>query len=388
MRLNREQKEEIKKKYNVDRIWSFSQLSTFENCPWEYKMKYVDHKRVNNDNVYTVFGTFCHDTIQDYYAGKIKKSDLIKKWEAYLKEWDNDPYAYQFATAKIRSGYIDNLTHYFANTDELVPNSKSTNEKPVLIKLNRNGKKYVFVGYIDTIFKDGEELTLLDYKTSSKSGFSGAKLAKKSMQLQLYAIGEHQRTGIPYENINCKFDMMKYVTVHYRQENGKWNTSVQDRSQWVQKMEKKLRTKLRKYGYSDEEQEDIFSKAVELNTLEFPEIPKEIAEQFYITNYLINLDISEGACVKLADQVMDLCDKILEFESMDEMDMTSYLEVNYPYNPNDYYEKNLCAYHTSKEFKETELEQDNSILNESDEISSLEDFMSDTSVDELEKVFI
>lgn len=388
MRLNNSQKEKIKKDYGVDRIWSFSQLSTFENCPWEYKMKYVDKKRVDNSNVYTDFGTFCHDTVQDFYEKKVSKKDLPKLWANHVEEWENDPFAHQFTTAKVRAGYLENLKHYFSYTDDLVGNHKIANEKPVLVNLERNGKKYIFVGYIDTIFKDENGLNLLDYKTSSKSSFSGAKLAEKSMQLQLYAIGEHQRTNMPYEEISCKFDMMKYCTVHFKQENGKWNTSNQERSQWVLKMEKKLKTKLKKAGFTEGQQDALFNKAVELNSLNFEGMPKDIAEQFYITNYLIDLDISEEACDKLSEKVMNLCDKILEFEALDEIDMENYLELNHPYNPNDYYEKNLCAYHTSQEFKDQEIDMDNSVLGGDNEVDSeLSEFFSSQD-DDLENIFV
>ncbi len=88
---------------------------------------------------------------------------------------------------------------------------------------------YVFVGYIDTEYIDKEgNVVLVDYKSSSKSSFSKSKLPEKSMQLMLYSIGIHQQENIPYEKIKARFDMMKYVTVHYKQENGKWNTSVQE----------------------------------------------------------------------------------------------------------------------------------------------------------------
>ena len=349
MRLNRDQLNALKKKYQVDRIWSFSRVSTFLQCAWEYKMKYIDKIRVPSDNVYTDFGTISHDLIQGLYEHKYDEKEMYEKWKDFVKKWEEDPLSNQFDTEKIRSGYLNNMDCYFKNPRAV--NEKIINEKPVLSILQGKERQYVFVGYIDSEYTNNDNiLTLVDYKTSSKSGFSPKGLKKKSMQLLLYAIGEHQQKGISYDNIQCRFNMMKYCVVHFQQENGRWKTSVQERSQWVYKMNNKLKTKLPKIGINPIEVDELIIQASQDNNMNC--MPKEIQEQFYISNYYIELDVSEKTCRELEKKLTGYCDDIMAFEKLD--DQETELEINHPYNPNDYYCKKLCAYHTSREFKEQE----------------------------------
>ncbi len=163
------------------------------------------------------------------------------------------------------------------------------------------------------------------------------------MQLMLYSIGIHQQENIPYEKIKARFDMMKYVTVHYRQENGKWNTSVQERSIWVLKMQKKLETKLKKLGIDKEEARKLIQIASLANNMD--NLPKEVQDQFYVTNYYIELDINEKDCNALLEKIEKQCDEIIELEQLSPDAQDSFADVNHHYNPDDYYDKKLCAYH-------------------------------------------
>ena len=63
----------------------------------------------------------------------------------------------------------------------------------------------------------------------------------------------------------------------------------------------------------------------------------------------------------MAAKVAEDCQQILDFEALDNDDQISWLEVNHPYNPDDYFETHLCSYHTSDIFKQKEgnLMQDN-----------------------------
>ncbi len=372
MRLNWKQKEALKKKYDVDRIWSFSMINSFHNCPWEYKMKYIDHEKVNTDNVYTIFGTECHDTIQGYYEGKLTYDDMKKEWESFVDKWAADPASYHFDNDKIKAGYLNNISHYFEHTD-VIKDADVKNELPVLIVLtDDNDKRFVFVGYVDSRFKtkDGKRI-LVDYKSSSKSGFSKSKLPEKSMQLMLYAMGFHQQNNLDYDDIECKFDMMKYCTVHFLQENGKWKTSIQERSKWVEKMEKKLQTKLKKLGYDTVDSTLMIQEAIVQNNLE--NMPQKIKEEFYITNYFININVNTNSVNEVASQVIDRCHEILDFENIE--DLESYLEIHYPYDPDNYYCNKLCAYHSTNKFKE-----ENAILGELEPEQDLDALLGDNNL--------
>lgn len=372
MRLNHKQLDNLKKKYGVDRIWSFSRVNSFHNCPAEYQKHYLEHLELDSGNVYTEFGTFSHDTIQSLVRGEIKYDEMYPKWQAEVGNWEVDPTSYQFDNDKIKTGYIANLNHYFKHT-QVPAGSQFETEKPVLATIGDNNK-YVFVGYVDTQYVDEDgNLVLIDYKTSSRSSFSTAKLPEKSLQLMLYAIGKHQHSHLPYSKIRCMFDMMKYVTVHYQQENGKWNTSVQERSKWVAKMEKKLATKLKKQGYNQDKADESIQVAIMANNLD--NLPEEVQDQFKLENYVIELEITEENCQRVAKTIERKCDEIMEFEALSKEDQDTWIEVNHPYNPNDYYDKKLCSWHTSTLFKEQEQTLDDILQPETSTSADEDNFM-------------
>lgn len=355
-RLSREQLNELKKKYNVDRIWSFSRVNAAQSCFWDYWARYVKHLDIDGSSIYTEWGTNSHDLVQEFVAGDIDAEEAPVKWKEYIDKWEQDPNAFQFDTKQIERGYLNNLKHYFSHLTT-IKGTNIQNEKPVLARIGDN-KQFVFVGYIDTQYIDEEGNTvLIDYKTSSKSSFSKAKLPEKSRQLMLYAIGKHQYNHIPYDKIKCRFDMMKYLTVHYRQENGKWNTSIQERAKWVAKMEKKLTTKLKKLDFDPAKIEELIQIAIASNSLEC--MPKEIQDQFFTSNYYIEIPINEELCNKVAQDIAADCTDIVDFEKMSSADQEAFLELNFSYDPNNYYDKKLCAYHRSQYFKDREATLDN-----------------------------
>ena len=66
--------EEIKKKYNTDRIWSWSRFNSYHNSPYEYYLKYI--KKVPEDRqdcIYTVTGGMAHEIMENLYL-KDRKS--------------------------------------------------------------------------------------------------------------------------------------------------------------------------------------------------------------------------------------------------------------------------------------------------------------------------
>ncbi len=360
LRLNKEQRKALEKKYGVDRIWSFSRLQTFHNCIQEYVHLYLRHDVPRTDNVYTIFGSEVHDITEGLTKKEFDLTSAKSLWDNFVKRWENDPDGLRFDTEKIKQGYIGNLSHYFTHTN-IPEGSKFHTELPVMTKVGGTKEKphYVFVGYIDTEYIDKEgNVVLVDYKSSSKSSFSKSKLPEKSMQLMLYSIGIHQQENVPYEKIKARFDMMKYVTVHYKQENGKWNTSVQERSIWVLKMQKKLETKLKKLGIDKEKARKLIQIASLANNMD--NLPKEVQDQFYITNYYIELDINEKDCNALLRKIEKQCDEITELEQLSPDAQDSFADVNHHYNPDDYYDKKLCAYHTSAKF----LEQEKTLIGE------------------------
>ena len=102
-RLSYEEIENIKKKYDVDRLWSWSRMNTYMTSKFEYLLKYIlKSKEDRCDSCYTTLGTICHDTLEKFYEGKIKYEDMIDNYNSTGKygikcfyKTDNEPNFYE-----------------------------------------------------------------------------------------------------------------------------------------------------------------------------------------------------------------------------------------------------------------------------------------------------
>jgi len=247
-RLTKDQLELIKEKMGVENLWSFSKIDTYNTCSWLYMLKYVQKIRVKGDSCYTHFGTISHDIIQGFYDKEHEYADMLDIFNKKVTEWriKDDP-KLRFPSENVEEGYIKNLQHYFAKVQTMP--MKVINERAVLAVF-KGLEKYVFQGYIDSeILLEDNKLIILDYKTSTISGFTGEKLLKKARQLMIYAQGiiQHGRmfngkmTKFNVDQIVLRYDMMKYCNVTFVQKNGIEKTTKAERKAWVAHIANQLR---------------------------------------------------------------------------------------------------------------------------------------------------
>lgn len=251
-RLSYEQLNIIKQKLGVKQIWSFSKISTYTQCSWLYLMKYIQKIRVDGNNCYTFWGTVAHDLVQGLYEGEHTYDEMLEKFEDKVLEYNMlDDAKLKFPSDNEYANYLANLRHYFANVKQLP--YKIAIEKPVLAVFEGN-ERYAFQGYIDAEYLDKEtgKYVILDYKTSSLSGFTGKKLLEKARQLMIYATGltmfgrevDGKMRSLSIEDIVVRYDMMKYLNVTYMQKNGTPKTTRAERRLWVGKIATPLRKDL------------------------------------------------------------------------------------------------------------------------------------------------
>lgn len=313
-RLTYDEMNELKDKYNVDTIYSYSRLSTFLETPWEYRVRYLEKNKVDTSNVYTVFGTHVHDSLEAYYNGEKKKEDLLKDFDDFVIDWQLLS-NHKFPSENIEKGYIENIRHYFKTFEPVEANTKT--EVTTKVVVERDGRNYVLVGYIDMMWGkvvDGEpHVYILDFKTSSKGGFSGESLREKAKQLMVYALGVYQqgKGKIKAENIHIGFDMIKYVTKEIMKANGDWGKpALVERRKIVENIENKARALMLKEDHSIPDMDNIIAKCKEDDTIEH--LPDSIREQFRFTNGYIFLDMDEETMQETADWFVDTVHRLQE----------------------------------------------------------------------------
>lgn len=170
-------------------VFSFSNLTAFETCPYSWYLKYVAHEE-GAENVYGEFGSCCHKILEQFVKGELQQDELVS---AYVNEFDE--------TVRSGDGYYSNITSTLFNTGFDYFSYCS------MKNLHLDGCKIVgveyechfkvgnndFIGFIDLLIQDSDgNLIVIDHKSGeypmNKSGTVKAKCKDKleSYKRQLY----------------------------------------------------------------------------------------------------------------------------------------------------------------------------------------------------------
>lgn len=300
-RLTEEELENIRKKYNVSRIWSWSRVSTFMTSPYEYFLHYVLNKKEDRaDSCYVGLGTICHDALDKFYEGEIQYEDMIEYYnDGFLTIIDLAGLKFDRSNEdknkSIGQRYNDNLKCFFTN--HTVYKHKLLIEKPVTIKVGNN----VFVGYIDALFKDDNGcINIIDFKSSSI--YTGKTLEEHSGQLCLYALGLHQQ-GIPLEKLKVCFNFLKYVTVEYTQANNVVKTRNIERHKLGESLSSNCGMWLKKLGYENEV-DDYLKLLIDTNDIKC--LPELVQEKYKTYDCHVFIDLTEDLINKWIDTIKNV----------------------------------------------------------------------------------
>lgn len=343
-RLSYEELEKIKKKYGVDRIWSYSRVSTFVTSPYEYALKYVDGikaKEDRQDSIYTSLGSAAHQCLEDYYTNKIEFDEMLGQFE------DSWTTCYDIAQLKfdrcndeknksIAEKYKQNMLYFFKNH---VPYKyKVLIEMPIIVNIGGN----IFVGYIDGSFKNSDgDITVIDFKSSSI--YKGKTLEEHSKQLKSYVLGIHQTTGLPLSKIHGCFNFLKYVTIEYTQANGKTKTKDVERINLGEALQANLKVWIKKLGYED--QMDEFLKMV-LDDNGIERLPEDLQSKYKIYDCHVFVDTSEEAISEFVEETSTIV-KDIELREQDFKETRSvkcFWDTEESIKAQSYYMANLMAY--------------------------------------------
>ncbi len=206
---------------------SYSQFSLWEQCPYSWKLTYVDKAIPFTDNIYTLFGTSMHEVLQEYikvmYSDSIKAADALllhEELEDRLKKnfmeirqknggeefcTKNDMLEFYNDGLKILDFFKKKRNQYFSKRGyELVGIETSVN-----YDLPNNLK---FRGFIDLIIKDTvrNRIKIIDIKTSTWGWNKYQKADKnKTDQLLLYKQFYSKQHDIPMDRIDVEYFIVK-----------------------------------------------------------------------------------------------------------------------------------------------------------------------------------
>ena len=211
---------------SVNRV-SHSQYSVWSNCPYQWKLKYIDKLAPFSDSIHTMFGTSVHEVLQTYldvmYKKSIKEADQLPldkmllhrmktNYENIMKNnggeefcTENDMKEFFSHGVLIFDFFKKKRANYFSKKYwELVGV-----EIPLQKKLRPNMN---FVGFIDLVMKDTRNgrFKVIDIKTSTKGWNKYVKQDKiKSDQILLYKKFLSETWKIPIDRIDVEFLILK-----------------------------------------------------------------------------------------------------------------------------------------------------------------------------------
>lgn len=340
MRLTNTDIEKLKEKLNVDTLYSWSRVHTFEVSPYEYYLKYIlKAKEDKGNSVYSVIGGYAHDIIEKFYTKQIEYSDMLKNFDDAWLMVDMADLKFDRTDAdknkKIQNKYRKCLQLFFAN--HCIIHNKVDVERFITIKVGDD----VFQGYIDACYKDDDgNYTIIDWKTSTI--YKGDKALAESGQLMLYALGLHQR-GIPLEKIKCGWNFLKYVSVTIERANGSKSIREIERSKLGSELQSSAKLWLNKLGYSENIMEYL-DRLAQTNDIKC--LPKEVQEKFEINDCYVFLEVTKESIDKLVERLTNVLATIKQYEA--EYNKTSNEKIWWDSDENvkeqSYYFANLCGY--------------------------------------------
>lgn len=350
MRLTSEELNEVKNKFGVKELWSFSKFDTYRTSQYEWMLKYIKHLPENNEkqSAYASLGGAVHDTIEKLYDKSIKYEDMIKEFEdIWMTNIDIAELVFDRNDSKkndsIKNKYYADLVHFFTNYKQLP--YKMQNEQFVTIKITND---IVMQGYIDACYKNEDEIfTIVDYKTSTQ--YSGKAIKEHAAQLVLYSEALRQ-LGIPKDKIRCCWNFLKYVNVDCEQVNGKIKTRTIERYEIGSKLQSSVKVWLKKLGYEDQ-MLDYLDTLVQTNDISC--LPKEVQEKYTINDcyvYVDNIwDFYEDLKEEIVATIAEINDKTIKYkEFVDLGDNESaeklFWDDDESLKEQSYYYNNLCGY--------------------------------------------
>ena len=206
---------------------SYSQFSQWDKCPYTWKLNYVDKAETFKGNIYTLFGSAIHETLQAY---------LVCYYERTIKEADNLPLhdilqyrmEHNYKISKEQHGddfdvSLEDMKSFFQDgctiIDEFIKRKSSyfpkKNTELVGIEIGLNHKvtdTINFRGYMDVVIhnKITGRVKIIDIKTSTMGWNKYMKADKnKTNQLLLYKYFMSEEREIPIDKIDVEYLILK-----------------------------------------------------------------------------------------------------------------------------------------------------------------------------------
>ncbi len=209
---------------------SFSQLTTYHQCPKKWAWIYRDKRKVFSSNISTIFGNALHFVIQHYLTVFYNESAVAAD-EIDLEDLFHEAFKREYKEAFIENkrqhfSSVEEMDEYFQDAVKLLYDFKKYRGKyfskrgwhlvgvevPIIIPPHEKYPDIFYLGYLDVVLYHEETNTIkiIDIK-SSKSGWydNYKKDPNKTNQLLSYKKYFSEQYNFPIDNIEVEFFILK-----------------------------------------------------------------------------------------------------------------------------------------------------------------------------------
>ena len=206
---------------------SYSQFSMWTQCPYKWKLNYIDEVGEFSDNIHTLFGTSMHEVLQTYlttmYTDTIKAADSLDLNNMLLTQMKEN-----FVNTLKKNGGVEfcnqndmgefyqhglTILDWFKKKRSMYFNKKGYELVGIEVPINYDLPTGIkFVGYIDVLIYDTvrDRYKIIDIKTSTMGWNKWMKADKnKTNQLLLYKQFYSKQNNIPLNKIDVEYFIVK-----------------------------------------------------------------------------------------------------------------------------------------------------------------------------------
>ena len=217
---------------------SYSQFSQWDKCPQMWKLNYIDKLGTFRGNIYTIFGSALHETIQAYlvayYEKTVKIADSLplgdilqyRMEENYKRTKENSEEPVDVTLEEMKEFFNDglNIINEFLKRKRSYFPKKDHELLGIELDIDFNlPKEMRFVGFMDVVIhnKKTGRIRIIDIKTSTMGWNKWMKADKnKTNQLLLYKKFFSKQRDIPEDKIDIEYLILKrklYENIQYPQ---------------------------------------------------------------------------------------------------------------------------------------------------------------------------
>ncbi|NUM25472.1 MAG: UvrD-helicase domain-containing protein [Candidatus Buchananbacteria bacterium] len=208
--------------YLLPKKFSFTQLNSFENCPYHYWLEYILKIPQRGKNFFS-FGSSIHATLQNFFLKVKERSDVgqqdlfgskkgltaVKKplvsleelLEIYERVWIDDWYGTRREHDEYKANGRRMLKDFYQQYEKELTVPKFL-ETPFNLHLKdeESGEHYTLIGKIDRVDQINNGVELIDYKTGASKKQDRLEPEDKN-QLLIYQLAASQHLGETVEKL-------------------------------------------------------------------------------------------------------------------------------------------------------------------------------------------